>query len=382
MNISVILSPALRAFGQYMLSMFLTLALPLSVRPRFSLKNSVLIILLFIGFIPAIGWSNTINYGVISNQVLDRLQTNDILIFGEDHENSMSRELLMAILEKGFALGEIDGFTTEYVLEEVEADFQKFLMSPTASPNSEEEAKIFDRISNEFRYVWFKDPTNKVFFRFLREQKLKYGDKISICGNDILPSKWRPNGDTATNLEELNRNLRMKRFDSMPANLLSTVISKFMRPKEELINDLNINYDREPLMALRSARCLSGRKKSVIHMGGSHAWSMNFSPPKEPDNKAWEATSHFLPTLLPGKRIETINLMTPDPKNPESVNQMKTLIGEMNGGEIVQFLMTGRTQINSYIQARSPDYPDNGPLSIWDFTVFTYEMKKTPLWSK
>lgn len=342
----------------------------------------MLLLLLFIGFIPSAGWSNTINYDAISNQVLDRLQTNDILIFGEDHENSMSRELLMAVLEKGFALGQIDGFTTEYILDEVEADFQKFLRSTTAIPNSKEETKIFDKISDEFRYVWLKDPINKIFFRFLREQKLKYGNRISICGNDILSSQWRPNGDTATNLEELNRNLRTKRFDSMPASLLSTVISKFMRPKDELINDLYTNYDREPLMALRSANCLSGKKKSVIHMGALHAWSMNFIPPKEPDNKAWEATSHFLPVLLPGKRIETINLMTPDPKNPETVDQMKKLISEMNGGEIIPFLMAGRSQINSYIQARSPNYPDNGPLSIWDFMIFTYEMKKTPLWTK
>lgn len=324
---------------------------------------------------------SNVEYRNIADQVLMRMQATDILVFGEDHENSLSRELLMKILEKGFATGQIDSFTTEYVLEEVEADFQNYLTSATAVPDSEEEKKLFDRITQEFRYVWLKDPINKQFFRFLREQKIKYGDKIAICGNDILPSKWRPNGDGSTNQDELNKVLRTQRFEKMPPVLLDAAVKKFARSKTELIEALTTNYDREPLMALRSAKCIHNKKKSVIHMGGSHAWGIQYFPYREADEIVWEATSHFLPVLMPQKKIETINMMTGDQNKPESVEAMKKVMTDLSNSSD-QFLMVSREQLNTFLKSKSPDYPENGPLSMWDFLIFTSNANKTPLWAK
>jgi len=259
------------------------------------------------------------------DQVLETLRDNDILMFGEEHTNVLSRELLMPVLEKGFDEGLIDTFVTEYVSEEVEAAFQKYLNSSKATTNSAEEKKFFQAISN-IGYLWLTDETNKNFFRLLRKLKLKHKDLISICGNDVRTTHELMPGE-----KELNLKLREKRFKYLPKDLIDAAQFRFKKSLEDMLNAKSIGYDRELYLALRTKQCLEGKRKVIVQMGQKHTWSVShYASPEETGGIAWAPVSQFLNHLYPNLKITTLTMMTPVHGTAKTLFEMKDLLKGMD----------------------------------------------------
>lgn len=240
------------------------------------------------------------------DQVLGLFKTHEVVVFGEAHTLQESRPLLISILQEGIRQGLIRSFSTEYIAEQMDADFQAYLESPTSGPGSLEEQRFFSRITQDMRYVWAKSETNRNFFRSLRALKQEHGSKIQICGNDAVPSHWLPNGVQDSEVTHVER--RRQRLSILPEELLAKAQEIFEIDLETMAQRTETNYDREVTMAARASSCAQsgGGKGALVHMGAFHAHSLNYRAQRRADQVPFAAATHFMPTLLPGASIVTL----------------------------------------------------------------------------
>lgn len=247
-------------------------------------------------------------YEKVTAAILKVIANQEVTVFGEKHSLRDSRRVLMKVLEQGVQNGTIDAFATEYVVEEFEPDFQAYLRNPEATKDSEAERAFFEKVMADF--IWPADAVNRDFYRLLRDLQLK-NPNFKICGLDVRVS---------TDIE-----VRAERFKGFPPQLMRAAEEAFKIKVDEMVNQTNSNFDREPLMGLRAHECLAGAKHGLAHMGGFHARSRRF--PAQPD---WQDTAHFMRVLRPGATIPVIFTALPTRTAHNEIDQLDQLFARMN----------------------------------------------------
>lgn len=208
----------------------------------------------------------------------------DIVFYGENHFTDTHLDPVLETLEAGLAAGKIDTFATEYVPGDLNEDFQRYLSSPTATPNSTEESEFFSKIDDR-GLMWPQMKRNRDFYRRLRELKLEYSEDLKICGVDFQqPVGFRSN--------DSNLNLRMTQFyTELPERLINRLLEL---SGEESISDLvkdGDSYFREARIALNTQRCFGESRRGIAHLGAFHTHAV------KTQMDGWRASSslfHFL----------------------------------------------------------------------------------------
>ncbi len=266
----------------------------------------------------------------------------------------------------------IDGFTTEYVLEELETPFQKFITDDSEIPGSPAEASFFADM-DATKYVWLKDDLNKEFFRFLRNQKLLH-PKVVMCGLDAKSSP--------------DKSVRQATFAKMPRILIDAIKRAFRMDLQSMIDRADMFYDREPMMALNATNCIAKSNRAVIHVGSNHAWSIHYDNTmyQQKTEPPWRAFSQFIHALLPNKKIVTT--FTAQPLNEEVDPLMNALVAAnavFHKSDLTRLSLlptySASPQIKSLLQMKL----DSGEMlpiwPVWDYLILGPKGDRAPLWS-
>ena len=313
------------------------------------------------------------DYTPAARQILKVAGQNDVVMYGEMHQLRDARRLLMQVLEVGFASHLIDAFATEYVLEEIEPDFQAFLTDREATPGSAGESRFFARLDST-GFVWLRDDLNKDYFRFLRVQKQIRPD-LKICGLDV--------SDTS------DQAVRQRRFETMPRQLLAAAKRMFRLDLANMVNS-STNYDREPLMALRTVRCIADARRSLVHIGSYHAWSLGYDPTKyesaaESRGPGWATVSTFLHELKPNAKIVTMVTAQPIRKPGTPIDDIGAAFVRVNasvrGTNKVFVLPTANAppSIKALLWTKPADEPAQPLWRIWDYLILGPEGDYAPI---
>lgn len=317
--------------------------------------------------------SDALDYSLAKQQILRVANQNDVVFFGEQHKLRGARRLLMLVLEQGFESKLIDGFSTEYVLGENEADFQAFLRDETATPGSASESSFFAKLAAT-GYVWMNEELNKDLFRLLRRQKIR-NPALKICGLDVRSSQ-----------DKLERE---KRFNSFPPQLLRAAENVFATDVKGMVDDVDRDCDREPMMAIRAAECILGAKKSIIHVGSFHAWSLRFDPKQHNADNKWAATSHFLHVLMPKAKMVAIRTAQAVGKPGKALsdkinvafNNAHLLFHSQNISKISLLpTYTANSAIKNVLSMKFEDGKLQPIWPVWDYLVLGPEGEYAPLW--
>lgn len=122
----------------------------------------------------------------VKQQLMKIISEHDITFYGETHGNTDVLKLIIEVLDETAKSGDVKAFGTEFVLGQLENEFQAFL--DNKNPTENEDYKFFNAIKSTKR-GWSTRAPFRDYLRELRRIHQVYG--LKICGIDSLGTKNR-----------------------------------------------------------------------------------------------------------------------------------------------------------------------------------------------